>query len=121
MKMMAITKKMMALAAGFLLLLFTTFVHIAAAAPMQSHEAMGGMEHNHTTSVVCATLCMSAVVKREGVLQDSQREQDDDLEPTPVTPQLSHVFFESLYPANFPKSAPPSKVPLYKMYGVLLS
>jgi hypothetical protein len=107
---------------SLLLLLFTTAVHTVMR-PMPTH-AMGGMEqHNHTSapSTNCATLCTTAVVKRDEGIRHIGQEQDDELEPTPFAPVLDRAYYEGLYSFNYDKWPPPSKIPIYKLNGVLLS
>ena len=105
---------------GLLLLLFTTTMHTVMR-PMQAH-AMGGMEHhNSTQSTTCATLCTSAVIKRRDHIKQVEQEQDDELEPMPFAPTLGRTYYEGLYSFNYDKWPPPSKIPIYKLNGVLLS
>lgn len=83
---------------------------------------MGGMEHhNSAQGTACATLCTSAVIKRDNGIKHIEQEQDDELEPAPFAPVLDRAYYEGLYSFNYSKWPPPSKIPIYKLNGVLRS
>ena len=107
--------------AGLLLLLFTTAVHTVVR-PMQAH-AKADTEHHHNAapSIDCATLCTTAIVKRDDDIRHAEEEQDDELQPTPFIPAFGRAYYEGLYSFNYDKWPPPSKVPIYKLHSVLLS
>jgi|GEM_PF-6944578 len=106
-----VTKRVSLTFASLLLVLFATFVHTAVR-PMEAH-AMGGMEHGSSTPN-CASLCTSAVFKQDEN-KIVEQERNDELEPTPFTPELSRVYFENLYNFTCDNPAPPSKIPIYKL------
>lgn len=114
-----IAKRTGLIISGLLLLLFTATMHTVML-PMQAH-AMGGMEHHSSApSTTCDTLCTSAVIKRDNDIKHIEQEQDDELEPTPFAPVHDRAYYEGLYSFNYDKW-PPSKIPIYKLNGVLLS
>ncbi len=105
----------------FAILLFNTFsssLH-ASAMPMNSHE-MGGMNHETGSSASCATLCRTAVINKEEILNLENDVEND--EPTIPFYAQSEVWIFSEIHVNQRIYAdsikPPPKIPIYILYGV---
>lgn len=105
----------------FTILLLNTFglAFHASAMPMTSHE-MGSMNHEASSSASCATLCRTAVMAKDEILNLELDEEND--EPTiPFYAQnevwkFSKIHVNQKIYADWVK--PPPKVPIYIMNGV---
>ena len=105
----------------FAILLFNTFssgLH-ASAMPMNSHE-MGGMNHETSSSESCATLCRTAVINKEEILNLELDAENN--EPTIPFYAQNEVWKFNEICANqriYADSVkPPPKIPIYILYGV---
>ncbi len=109
------------IAAVLTLLLLNTFGLSlrASAMPMGPHE-MSGMNHKTSNSATCATLCYTAVIKKDEVVNLESDEEDDE----PSVPFYTHIkvcdFSEThvsqkLYAYSV---KPPPKVPIHILYSV---
>lgn len=105
----------------FTVLLLNTFgsaLH-ASAMPVTSHE-MGSMNHETSSSVSCATLCRSAVINKEKIL-DLELDKEDDEPSIPFYAQSEVWKFSEVHvnQRNYANSIkPPPKIPIYILYGV---
>ena len=105
----------------FTILLLNTFgsaLH-ASAMPMTAHE-LGSMNHETSSSVSCATLCRTAVINKEEILNLENDVEND--EPTIPFYAQSDVWIFSEIHVNQRIYAdsikPPPKIPIYILYGV---
>lgn len=105
----------------FTVLLINTFgsaLHTSAM-PMTSHD-MGSMNHETSSSVSCATLCRTAVINKEDILNLENDEENN--EPTIPFYAQSEVWKFSEIHVNqriYADSVkPPPKIPIYILYSV---
>ena len=105
----------------FTVLLFNTFgsaLH-ASAMPMASHE-MGSMNHETSSSTSCATLCRTAVINKEEILNLENDEENDEstilFYAQREVWKFSEIHVNQRIYADSIK--PPPKIPIYILYGV---
>ena len=55
-------------------------VHAAAAQTMNMKHSMGGASHQMSSSS-CFTACTTATLHKEDILKDSEKDEDDELQP----------------------------------------
>ena len=91
----------------------------ASAMPMTTHD-LGSMNHETGSSASCATLCRTAVINKEEILNLENDVEND--EPTIPFYAQSEVWIFSEIHVNQRIYAdsikPPPKIPIYILYGV---
>ena len=115
-----IVKRTGLMMSSLLLLLFTTAIHTVMP-PVRAHAISGMEHHNSAQSTTCVTRCTTAVTKRDDHIEQIEQVQDDELEPTSFVLTLDRTYYEALYSFDYGNWPPPSKIPTYKLNGVLLS
>ena len=84
-------------------------------------DGMGGMSHDHSSSVSCATLCRTAVVDSKEQQTKNVQDENDDKPFIPFYLQLQNQHIEASQGATKPCQSsiePPSKVPIYILHCV---
>ena len=105
----------------FTVLLLNTFglaLH-ASAMPMTSHET-GVMNHDTSRTAYCATLCRTAIISKDTIV-NSELDEEDDGPPLPFYAQNENWRYSDTYvkQRDYADSVkPPPKVPIYILYNV---
>ncbi len=104
--------------AALLLNMFGLALH-ASALPLTSHE-MGSMNHENSSSASCATLCRTAVINKDEILNlELDEEKDEPTIPFYAQGDVWKHIDTYVKQKNYADSVkPPPKIPIYIRYGV---
>jgi hypothetical protein len=112
--------KNVSLIVAILLLNSLAFSTHTSAMPAMSHDINSGMKHSTSDSASCATLCRTAVLNKDELVDsDYDEENDEPAIPFYLLTNVGQFNNDSVSQKIYAESVkPPPKIPIYILYAV---